>query len=309
VASEPWSPSEDDLLRQLYGIYCDKWVIISMNLPHRSERAVKSRWKILSQQASPEPAPPPPLRLPVISPSIPDDQPESYLDSKFGKWTADDDETLRLLNVAHPGDWRFIAEFFPGRSPRAIRARAGRLPPPPPAHPKHPNLPSKPAQKWLPDEDDSLREGVAIYGDSDWDLVSSEVPLRRPKECRERWAKLVAQGMPTTHAWAPAEDETLRRLHAKWGNKWGRMLAELPGREWHEVKKRWEILAGRDRDMGIVPEVVESAPKTPRRKPKKKKPAPPKQTVAMQPKQTGAVQPKPLFDEWRMLETFGQLSF
>jgi hypothetical protein len=41
--------------------------------------------------------------------------------------------------------------------------------------------------KWPEDEDSKLKDGVHTHGDKDWVAIATLVPVRRQKQCRNRW--------------------------------------------------------------------------------------------------------------------------
>ena len=51
---------------------------------------------------------------------------------------------------------------------------------------------------WTPAEDDILRQAVAVHGESDFRVISSKVPNRSSKQCRERWFNNLAPKIKKT---------------------------------------------------------------------------------------------------------------
>lgn len=98
--------------------------------------------------------------------------------------------------------------------------------------------------KWTPEEDDMLRQSVQIHGTKNWTAVSTLVPGRNPKQCRERWTAQLDPAL-TRDNWTPQEDATLLHIQKLHGNSWARIASFLPGRSSNAVKNRFNWLARR----------------------------------------------------------------
>jgi myb proto-oncogene protein len=99
-------------------------------------------------------------------------------------------------------------------------------------------------KKWSPKEDEQLRAAVQAYGIESWGRISTRVPRRSGKQCRERWIGQLAPSV-SKHTWTPEEDAILLRNHAVIGNRWTMIAAQLPGRSALQVKNRWNWLRRR----------------------------------------------------------------
>ncbi|XP_023525837.1 protein rough sheath 2 homolog [Cucurbita pepo subsp. pepo] len=101
----------------------------------------------------------------------------------------------------------------------------------------------KDRQRWQPEEDALLRAYVKQYGPKEWNLISQRMgkPLHRdPKSCLERWKNYLKPGLKKGSL--SAEEQTLViSLQAKYGNKWKKIAAEVPGRTAKRLGKWWEV--------------------------------------------------------------------
>ncbi|KAF5447621.1 hypothetical protein F2P56_033160 [Juglans regia] len=92
---------------------------------------------------------------------------------------------------------------------------------------------------WTSAEDAILVEYVKKHGEGNWNAVQKHSGLSRcGKSCRLRWANHLRPDLKKG-AFTPEEEHHIIELHAKMGNKWARMAAELPGRTDNEIKNYW----------------------------------------------------------------------
>lgn len=101
----------------------------------------------------------------------------------------------------------------------------------------------KERQRWQPEEDALLRAYVKQYGPKEWSLVSQRMgqPINRdPKSCLERWKNYLKPGLKKGSL-TPEEQSLVVDLQAKYGNKWKKIAAELPGRTPKRLGKWWEV--------------------------------------------------------------------
>jgi len=98
--------------------------------------------------------------------------------------------------------------------------------------------------KWTPAEDRALVESVKIHGTKNWIAVSTLVPGRNSKQCRERWT---AQLDPTLNhnEFTPQEDAIIIFQHQANGPIWAKIATFLPGRSATAVKNRFNWLSRR----------------------------------------------------------------
>jgi hypothetical protein len=109
--------------------------------------------------------------------------------------------------------------------------------------------------KWTPVEDGQLRKAVYLFGIDSWSKISTLVPSRTGKQCRERWIGQLAPSV-SKDVWSRDEDAILVRMHKVTGNRWTTIACELPGRSSLSVKNRWNWLV---RHNGIAPDAIRGA--------------------------------------------------
>lgn len=101
----------------------------------------------------------------------------------------------------------------------------------------------KERQRWQPEEDNLLRAYVKQYGPKEWNLIAQRMgkPLDRdPKSCLERWKNYLKPGIKKGSL-TPEEQSLVISLQAKYGNKWKKIAAEVPGRTAKRLGKWWEV--------------------------------------------------------------------
>ncbi|KAL6519583.1 hypothetical protein OROHE_017403 [Orobanche hederae] len=101
----------------------------------------------------------------------------------------------------------------------------------------------KERQRWQPEEDTLLRAYVKQYGPKEWNLISQRMgkPLDRdPKSCLERWKNYLKPGIKKGSL-TPEEQNLVISLQGKYGNKWKKIAAEVPGRTAKRLGKWWEV--------------------------------------------------------------------
>ena len=82
---------------------------------------------------------------------------------------------------------------------------------------------------WTPDEDQKVRELVALTGPKKWTAIARQLPGRIGKQCRERWHNHLNPAIKKGN-WSEQEDALIVELHHKWGNKWAEIAKLIPGR-------------------------------------------------------------------------------
>ncbi|CAL0316456.1 unnamed protein product [Lupinus luteus] len=104
---------------------------------------------------------------------------------------------------------------------------------------------------WTVAEDEILTEYVRKHGEGNWNAVQKHSGLVRcGKSCRLRWANHLRPDL-RKGAFTLEEEDRIIELHARMGNKWARMAAELPGRTDNEIKNYWNTRSKRMQRAGL----------------------------------------------------------
>ena len=81
---------------------------------------------------------------------------------------------------------------------------------------------------WTTAEDGILIEYVQKHGEGNWNAVQKHTGLARcGKSCRLRWANHLRPNLKKG-SFSQEEERLIIELHAKLGNKWARMAAQVP---------------------------------------------------------------------------------
>jgi len=113
---------------------------------------------------------------------------------------------------------------------------------------------SKRTRRIFSERDDFLLMiAVRCHPHSSWVQISSFVPGRTARQCRERWVNYLAPDVCQL-PWSAEEDQQLLEFIEKNGKKWSQMLPLFPSRSYSNVKNRWySVLKNQKRSQIIEP--------------------------------------------------------
>ena len=99
--------------------------------------------------------------------------------SKRGKWTNHQIETLLNLAEVHGQDWKKISSLIKIKTPKQCKIKF-----------KSQTSTNKKG-KWSPKEDFLIQSWVQEHGPMNWNLCALRIQNRCGKQCRERWTNIL----------------------------------------------------------------------------------------------------------------------
>lgn len=142
-------------------------------------------------------------------------------------WTEEEDNLLRQLMAKYGKQWSVLATHIPNRSATQIAARWEKC--------INPKLTKGP---FSAEEDQIIRDFVETHGVHAWPKVTTVLPNRTAKQCRERWFNNL-DPVVTKGPWTPEEDKMIFEAYLKFGPKWSTIARTIPGRTDNSIKNRW----------------------------------------------------------------------
>lgn len=118
-------------------------------------------------------------------------------------------------------------------------------PPPPPAAAAAAEAPPPKRDRhivtWTPQEDDLLRDQVAIHGTDNWTSIAAQFKDKTGRQCRRRWYTCLNSECKKG-GWSPEEDMILCEAQKIFGNRWTEIAKVVSGRTDNAVKNRFSTL-------------------------------------------------------------------
>lgn len=115
-----------------------------------------------------------------------------------------------------------------------------------------------------------MKELVAVHGSKAWKLISSMMPGRKSKQCRERWTNVVDPKLNYA-PWTEEEEQILILAQQELGNKWSQIEKRLPGRSANSIKNYWYSALRRGERKRAKMERKAMQPEGKKRRPRKPK--------------------------------------
>ena len=152
------------------------------------------------------------------------------------------------------------------------------IPRPPPQFQQSLRPQTSPAKRkkpktWTAEEDQKLKDLVALLGENDWGEVSNRLGTRSPRQCRERFRNYLAPNIKN-EPWTEEEDRLLEEKYQELGGKWQTLASFFANRSTNNVKNRFVMLQRhkngrkpRKSQKPKAPEPVREAPVPQRVKP------------------------------------------
>ncbi|CAB9504931.1 Myb-related protein A [Seminavis robusta] len=163
----------------------------------------------------------------ILSPPT---QPTKVQDTRFQRWTEEEDQLLTRATSEQGGppyNWNRIAtKYFPtSRTGPQCKARWKKA--------------LKPGLKrgnWDPEEDRLI---VQLHAEGlKWTEIAERIPGRVPDHLRQRFMNALDPKKKKT-PWTQAENKILYEAQKRLGNKWSEMSKLIPGRSENDIKNRW----------------------------------------------------------------------
>lgn len=97
-----------------------------------------------------------------------------------------------------------------------------------------------PRSKFTKEEDELLKDLVANLGDNNWQVISSRMPGRNSRQCRERWQNYLCPEI-INGPWTQEEDDLLVLKYNELGPSWKQISTFFPTRTDINIKSRWNL--------------------------------------------------------------------
>ena len=165
--------------------------------------------------------------------NLPENKSEIKLDEKEENrlnLSTENNKNEGKINSLSNINWSKIAEKLENKNARQCQTRWQNI--------LDPNRVKGP---WTKEEDNKLIELIKKFGAEKWSYISSHLPGRLGKQCRERWYNHLNPEVRKT-GWSKEEEWVLFLLHRKYGNSWSTFSEKIPGRTDNTIKNHWNSI-------------------------------------------------------------------
>lgn len=87
--------------------------------------------------------------------------------------------------------------------------------------------------KWVPEEDNELRNAISANGTDSWEKIAVAVGTRSAQQCRDRWTLYLADGLNSNDL-TPAEIDLMKKLLPAYVRNrkkpWAKLAESFPSR-------------------------------------------------------------------------------
>lgn len=108
-------------------------------------------------------------------------------------------------------------------------------------------------KKFSKEEDMLLKNIVSIFGPKNWRLISSMIPNKTPRQCRDRYMNYLAPGFIHS-AWTSEEDRLLAQKYVELGPQWSKIQRFFPYRTANAIKNRYKYTVCRIKGLSALME-------------------------------------------------------
>jgi hypothetical protein len=161
--------------------------------------------------------------------------------NKNKKWSVSEDATLTALVTSQDEvDWQVVAARFPDKTHQQVVEHWTKV-----------LDPTLMKGSWTRAEDQTIVEFVESHGTKSWSHLTTILPGRIGKQCRERWVNHLNPEI-CHEPFTPEDDRRIMELHRTHGNKWARIADLMRSRSCNAIKNRWNSVLAKRADMEMA---------------------------------------------------------
>ncbi|KAK8846465.1 hypothetical protein M9Y10_020487 [Tritrichomonas musculus] len=99
----------------------------------------------------------------------------------------------------------------------------------------------RPKKTFTPEEDQTINLVVRLFGNRNWEMISTFLKGRTAKQCRDRYMNYLRPEFENIE-WTQIEDDLILELYSKHGSKWSLISKYFPNRSQISIKNRYKFL-------------------------------------------------------------------